>query len=59
MIDRRESAWRTSSYTGEQGNCVEVKLAHTVGVRDTKDREGGQLRLRGAAWRALLTTIRD
>ncbi|GAA4554221.1 DUF397 domain-containing protein [Amycolatopsis samaneae] len=59
MTDRRESAWRTSSYSGEQGSCVEVRLSPVVGVRDTKDREGGQLALPAAAWRALLTTIRD
>lgn len=33
--------WRTSSYTGEQGACVELAdLAATVAVRDTKDRPG-------------------
>lgn len=36
--------WRTSSYTGHNGNCVEVGTRATVRlVRDTKNREGGTL----------------
>ncbi|MFE9384324.1 DUF397 domain-containing protein [Streptomyces sp. NPDC007025] len=33
-------AWRTSSYSGGNGDCVEVAtdLPHTVPVRDTKQR---------------------
>lgn len=45
------SGWRTSSYTGSQGNCVEVgQAADVVVVRDTKNREAGELRLSPAAW---------
>jgi hypothetical protein len=34
---------------------VEVALDPTVvGVRDTKDREGGQLSVPGLAWRAMI-----
>jgi len=33
--------WRTSSYTGTNGNCVEVGgMAGIVLTRDTKDRDG-------------------
>ncbi len=50
--------WRTSSYTGTNGNCVEVALAaSTVLVRDTKDREGPVLAVPAAAWRAFLADI--
>ncbi len=32
------SSWRKSSYSGPQGNCVEVGAEEgTVGVRDTKN----------------------
>jgi len=50
MMDDR--AWRTSSYSGGQGNCVEV-ADHGKGVlvRDTKDRTGPVLRFSPAAWR--------
>ena len=34
--------WRVASYTGGQGNCVEVgNSAAVIAVRDTKDREEG------------------
>ena len=38
MSDEMVSGWRVASYTGGQGNCVEVGTsAATVAVRDTKD----------------------
>lgn len=46
--------WFVSSYTGEEGNCVEVWLDSTVRVRDTKDRHGPELTMSAASWRALL-----
>ena len=46
--------WRTSSYTAGNGACVEVAESTTeIHVRDTKDREGGQLTFAHSAWRAL------
>ena len=34
-------AWRKSSYSGSEANCVEVgNAAGLVKVRDTKDRQG-------------------
>ncbi|WP_344418026.1 DUF397 domain-containing protein [Amycolatopsis minnesotensis] len=50
--------WRTSSHSGEQGDCVEVKLDTIIGVRDTKDRTGGDLTLRPSTWNAFLTRLR-
>ncbi|WP_410652130.1 DUF397 domain-containing protein [Amycolatopsis sp. cmx-4-54] len=52
---RRE--WFVSSYTGEQGNCVEVWLDSTVRVRDTKDRQGGEITMSASAWRGLLAHL--
>jgi hypothetical protein len=50
--------WRTSSYTGSSGNCVEVApTAGTVLVRDTKDREGPVLAVPATAFRAFLADI--
>ncbi|QWF78855.1 DUF397 domain-containing protein [Amycolatopsis sp. CA-230715] len=48
--------WRKSTYSGGgQNECVEVRLAPTVGVRDTKDRDNGHLTLSPTAWAAFLT----
>lgn len=51
------AAWTTSSYSGEQGNCVEVKLAPEVAVRDTKAREAGTLSVSAAGWSAFLAAV--
>ena len=46
-----EPAWKTSSYSGSQANCVEVTVRDRIMVRDTKDRTGPVLRFTPAAWR--------
>ncbi|MEV6829797.1 DUF397 domain-containing protein [Amycolatopsis sp. NPDC051102] len=49
--------WRKSSYSSDQANCVEVATSSTtVGVRDTKDREGGHLTIPTSAWTAFLNS---
>ncbi len=56
--DRNGVVWRTSSYTGSSGNCVEVAAAaETMLVRDTKDREGPVLAVPATAFRAFLADI--
>jgi len=54
MSDEAVSDWRVATYTGGQGNCVEVgRSATVVAVRDTKNRESGAvLRFHPSAWRA-------
>ena len=54
MSDESVSGWRVATYTGGQGNCVEVgRSAAAVAVRDTKDREGGPvLRFAPSVWQA-------
>lgn len=50
--------WRTSSYSGNQGQCVEVApLSRIVGVRDSKDRERGHLTVARAAWDAFVRSV--
>lgn len=50
-----DAQWRKSTHSGNQGECVEVAPAsEEVRVRDTKDREGGQLSVTGDAWKAFL-----
>ena len=42
MNDEVVSGWRVATYTGGQGNCVEVgRSATMIAVRDTKNREDG------------------
>jgi hypothetical protein len=56
MDDR---AWRTSSHSGGQGNCVEVAgHGNRVLVRDTKDRTGSVLRFSPAAWRRFADQVK-
>lgn len=51
--------WRKSTYSGDaQGECVEVAVAGVVGVRDTKDRDGGQLAVPAAGWAAFVAGLK-
>ena len=54
------AVWRKSSYSGTQGNCVEVatNLPGIVAVRDSKDPEGARLIVSPDAWRAFITRVR-
>ncbi|MDA3649842.1 DUF397 domain-containing protein [Saccharopolyspora indica] len=55
-----EVGWRKSSRSASGGNCVEVGLGYdAVGVRDTKDRDGGYLAVAPAQWQAFLRTVKD
>jgi hypothetical protein len=53
-----------SSYTGSQGNCVEVgaapagATAAVIAVRDTKDRGGAVLRVSAETWGRFTATFR-
>lgn len=55
-----EAAWHVSSYSGGQGECVEVadNLPHLVAIRDSKDREGPVLVFSRVAWTAFLDHLR-
>lgn len=51
--------WTTSSRSGDNGNCVEVRRrADVVQVRDSKDRSGPILTFPAAAWSALVGDLR-
>jgi hypothetical protein len=52
-------AWRKSSYSGSQANCVQVgSAADLVKVRDTKDHQGSTLTVSADAWRKFTTAIK-
>lgn len=55
------AVWRTSTYSNNGGNCVEVatNLGSVVAVRDSKDRAGAKLTIRADTWRAFIAGIQD
>jgi hypothetical protein len=56
-MDVTGANWRKSTYSGTNGgSCVEVadNLSGVVLVRDTKDRDGGTLRISPASWRSFI-----
>ena len=51
-------AWRTSSYSGDNGNCVQVSVgAADALVRDSKNTTGPVLTFPPEAWRSLITEL--
>jgi Domain of unknown function (DUF397) len=51
--------WRTSSYSGTNGNCVDVgATAYAVLVRDTKDRNGAMLSVPAQVWAAFTAALK-
>jgi len=53
-----QGPWRKSSYSAGETNCVEVApMPDVIGVRDTKGRAGGELRIPRAAWHAFVRTV--
>lgn len=55
-----ELAWRTSSFSGNGGDCVEVAWPQEVetAVRDSKNADGPALAFSATRWRSFLTTVR-
>jgi uncharacterized protein DUF397 len=59
-----EVRWIKSSFSGAaDDNCVEVRVADSVGVRDSKNPDGGALSVTFDGWSAFLrrsaTSIHD
>jgi Domain of unknown function (DUF397) len=59
IFDMSHAAWRKSTYSGQNGNCVEVAASGpVVGVRDSKDTTGSALMLSSAEWRRFVAQVR-
>jgi hypothetical protein len=60
MHDLRRAEWRTSTFSGGNGSCVEVasNLPGIIAVRDSKDRQGPALVFTPDEWTAFLAGIR-
>ncbi|WP_433265026.1 DUF397 domain-containing protein [Actinosynnema sp. CS-041913] len=57
--DFSAATFKTSSYTQDNGTCVEVGVVSgCYAVRDTKNRGGGQVRVPARAFRAFLQALR-
>lgn len=53
------AAWRTSSYSNNGGECVEVASTDGgIGVRDTKDRAGAVVRVSAEAWERFIAGLK-
>ncbi|RKS05547.1 uncharacterized protein DUF397 [Nocardiopsis sp. Huas11] len=50
--------WHKSSYSPNGSNCVEVAEGVTTAVRDTQNRELGQLDFASGEWAALVGSLR-
>jgi hypothetical protein len=56
MTDTRN--WFKSSWSKELQDCAEVALDGEVGVRDTKDRDGGQLAISASGWTSFIDAVK-
>jgi uncharacterized protein DUF397 len=53
------AVWKTSSYSGGNGSCVEVAdLGEQVAVRDSKDRSGPALIFSREVWHAFVEELK-
>jgi hypothetical protein len=55
-IDLSRAAWHKSSYSSQQGNCIEVarNLPRVVAIRDSKNPDGAVLVMPREVWRAFI-----
>jgi hypothetical protein len=59
QADLSSALWCKSSYSSQNGNCVEIaRLDHAIAVRDSKNPEGAKLILDSASWRHFLHSLK-
>jgi hypothetical protein len=58
-VTTRDLDWSKSSFSANQGNCVEVaRLADGMAVRDSKHPDAGMLTFTPAEWQAFVAGCR-
>jgi len=58
-LDLSRAAWRTSTYSGNGGNCVEAAPARCmIAVRDSQDRQGPKLVFGPGSWMAFTAQVK-
>jgi hypothetical protein len=59
-MDLSRAEWHKSSYSSQDGNCVEVatNLPGSVAIRDSKHPEGSGLLVPAAEWRAFVRGLK-
>ncbi len=59
VVGSSRAAWRKSSYSGANGNCVEVasRVRDAVAVRDSKDPDGPELAFSPQQWKAFTRAV--
>lgn len=57
----RDTTWRTSTKSGNTGNCLEAGIAESGGVlvRDSKDRGRGTLAFTPDAWERFTNSLKQ
>lgn len=59
-LDLTHARWQKSSYSGGNGNCVEVAgLPEAIAVRDSKDPAGPKLVFSRRVWAAFVEHAKD
>lgn len=55
------AAWRTSSYSGANGNCVEVArpAPHIIAIRDSREPSGHQLAFSPRQWETFTRAVKQ
>ena len=57
-LDLTHAQWQKSSYSGGNGNCVEVAdLPEAIAVRDSKDPVGAKLIFTRADWQKFVSVV--
>jgi Domain of unknown function (DUF397) len=60
VVGSSRATWRKSSYSGANGNCIEVArpAPDAVAVRDSKDPDGPELAFSPQQWKAFTRMVK-